>query len=50
MTSSDYQSLNHTLTANPYYAYQLSTGTEQENMVYQRPRNSSFAPTYNPRW
>ena len=44
------QSLDHTLSVYPYYAPQLSTGTEQVNMAYQRPRNDPFAPTYNPGW
>ena len=50
MMCSHYQSLDHTLFICPYYAHQLSTETEQVNMAYQRPRNDSFAPTYNPRW
>jgi len=44
------QSPDHTLSACPHYAHQLSTGTEQVNMAYQRPRNDPFAPTYNPGW
>ena len=50
MTCSDCQSLDHTLSTCPYYAHQLSTGTEQVNMACQWPRNNPFAPTYNPGW
>jgi len=50
MMRSHRQFLYHTWFACSYYAPQLSIGTEQVNMTYQRPRNDPFAPTYNPEW
>jgi len=50
ITCSCCQYLDHTLSACPYDAHQLSTGTKQVNVAYQMPRNDTFKLTYNLGW
>jgi len=44
------QALDHSLSAYPYFAHQLTTRQEQVSMAFQRPKNDPFSPYYNPWW
>ena len=50
MSCSHCQALDHSLSACPYFAHQLTTEQGQASMVTQRPKNDPYSPYFNPRW
>ena len=40
--------MDHTLSTCPYFAHHLASSQEQVNMIYQRPKNNPYTPTFNP--
>jgi len=38
------QSMDHSLSACPYFAHQLATEQEQASMAFQKPKNNPFSP------
>jgi len=47
VSCSYYQALDHSLSACPYFAYQLAAEQEQASMAFQRPKNEPFSPYHN---